>query len=70
VAGREVLPPPVLETPLMVAAHKAAVDALLELADHPASGHACDVHFGARVVQVLDAARRSLADGCRIQRAT
>jgi predicted dehydrogenase len=66
-AGREVLPPPVLQTPLLVAAHQAALDALLDLADHTAGGHPCDVHFGARVVQVLDAARRSLAEGCRIE---
>jgi predicted dehydrogenase len=65
-AGREVLPPPSLETPVMVAAHQAALDALLGLADRPDRNHACDVHFGARVVEVLDAARRSLADGCRI----
>jgi predicted dehydrogenase len=66
-AGREVLPPPSLETPNMVAAHQAALDALLDLADRPASGHACDVHAGARVVDVLDAARRSLANGCRVE---
>ncbi len=46
---------------------QAALDALLDLADHPERGHACDVHFGARVVAVLDAARRSLANGCRIE---
>jgi predicted dehydrogenase len=66
-AGREVLPPPSLEPPRMVAAHQAALDALLDLADHPDRGHACDVHFGARVVEVLDAARRSIASGCRIE---
>jgi predicted dehydrogenase len=69
-AGREVLPTPALETPNMVTAHQAALDALLELADQPARGHPCDVHFGARVVEVLDAARRSLADGCRLELAT
>jgi len=69
-AGREVLPPPVLETPLLVAAHQAALDALLDLADHPARGHPCDVHFGARVVEVLDAARRSLTEGRRIELTT
>jgi predicted dehydrogenase len=66
-AGREVLPPPDLATPRIVAAHQAALDALLDLANQPARGHACDVHFGARVVEVLDAARRSLATGCRIE---
>jgi predicted dehydrogenase len=64
-AGREVLPPPSLDTPRMVAAHRVALDALLELADQPGRGHPCDVHFGARVVEVLDAARRSMASGCR-----
>jgi len=66
-AGREVLPTPSLEPPLMVAAHQTALSALLDLADHPDRGHPCDVHFGARVVDVLDAARRSIANGCRIE---
>ena len=69
-AGREVLPAPSLEPPLMVAAHQAALDALLGLGNHPDRGHACDVHFGARVVEVLDAARRSIVNGCRIEVAT
>jgi predicted dehydrogenase len=69
-AGREVLPSPSLETSNMVAAHQAALDALLDLADRPGRGHACDVHFGARVVDVLDAARRSLDSGCRIELAS
>jgi len=64
-AGRDVLPPPSLETPLVVAAHQAALDALLTLADQQGRGHPCDVRFGARVVEVLDGARRSLANGCR-----
>jgi hypothetical protein len=51
----------------MVAAHQAGLDALLDLAHHPGRGHPCYVHFGARVVEVLDAARRSLVNGCRIQ---
>jgi predicted dehydrogenase len=66
-AGREVLPSPALETPNMVVAHQAALDAVLDVANHPARGHACDVHFGARVVEVLDAAQRSLANGGRIE---
>jgi predicted dehydrogenase len=69
-AGREVLPPPALETPRMVAAHQAALDALVEFAEQPGRGHPCDVHFGAQVVAVLDAAQRSLASGCRIELAT
>jgi predicted dehydrogenase len=69
-AGREVLPPPSLETPRIVAAHQAALEALVDLAANPGSGHPCDVHFGARVVAVLDAAQRSIATGCRIDLAS
>ena len=34
-AGREVLPTASLETPRLVAAHQAALDTLLDLADRP-----------------------------------
>jgi hypothetical protein len=30
-------------------------------------GHPCDVQFGARIVQVLDAAQRSLTNACRVE---
>jgi predicted dehydrogenase len=65
--GRQTLPEPSLENTLVVAAHQAALDALIDLAAHSQRGHPCDVHFGARVVEVLDAAQRSLASGCRVE---
>ncbi len=65
--GRQTLPEPSLENTRVVAAHQAALDALIDLAVHPLRGHPCDVHFGARVVEVLDAAQRSLASGCRVE---
>jgi predicted dehydrogenase len=46
-----------------VVAHRAALEALIELAARPESGHPCDVHFGARVVEVLAAAEQSLTTG-------
>jgi predicted dehydrogenase len=65
--GRETLPPTSLEPTRVVAAHQAGVDALLDVVAQPRRGHPCDVHFGARVVEVLDAAQRSLASGCRVE---
>ena len=44
-------------------AHGLALDALVDLAAQPGAGHPCDVHFGARVVEVLAAAEQSLATG-------
>jgi len=44
-------------------AHGVALDALVDLAAKPGAGHPCDVHFGARVVEVLAAAEESLATG-------
>jgi len=58
--GRETAPSAPADT---VAAHQAALDALIALAANPSAGHPCDVHFGARVVEVLAAAEASLADG-------
>jgi hypothetical protein len=49
----------------VVAAHAAALDALMAQIEQPGSGHACDVHFGRRVVQILAAAERSLSSGQR-----
>jgi predicted dehydrogenase len=46
-----------------VAAHGAALDALIEQTRQPAAGHPCDVHFGARVVEILAAAEESLRSG-------
>jgi hypothetical protein len=44
-------------------AHGLALDALVDLAARPGAGHPCDVHFGARVVEILAAAEQSLATG-------
>lgn len=49
------------------AAHRVALDVLIEQAEHPGSGHPCDVHFGARVVEVLAAAEQSLQTGRRVE---
>jgi predicted dehydrogenase len=50
-----------------VVAHGLALDALVDLAAEPGAGHPCDVHFGARVVEVLSAAEESLATGRRVE---
>jgi predicted dehydrogenase len=56
--GREAAPAGPFDALL---AHGVALDALLDLAARPGAGHPCDVHFGARVVEVLAAAEESLA---------
>ncbi len=48
-------------------AYRAALDALLEQAASGQPGHACDVHFGAHVVEVLAGAERSLRTGQRVE---
>jgi hypothetical protein len=48
----------------IVAAHQQALDALLAQIHGREVGHACDVHFGARVVEVLAAAEQALQSGC------
>lgn len=60
-AGRETLPQNPLDQTQIVAAHQRALDALMDLAQHPVDGHPCDVHVGARFVEVLAAAEQSLA---------
>jgi predicted dehydrogenase len=47
-------------------AHSAALDALIEQASSSSPAHPCDVHFGARVVEVLAAAEESLRSGRRV----
>src|SRR5581483_9158648 len=59
-AGRETAP---ATTGAALAAHSAALSALIEQANSPAPRHPCDVHFGARVVDVLAAAEQSLHTG-------
>lgn len=61
--GREVAP----TTPAdPVQAHSAALDALITQAEGPTRRHPCDVHFGARVVEVLAAAEEALRTGSRV----
>ncbi len=66
-SGRMIAPSAPLDTPQQVAAHGAALDALIDQIEQPGSGHPCDVHFGRRVVQILDAAERSLKSGRMLQ---
>jgi predicted dehydrogenase len=61
--GREVAPPGPFDP---VQAHAAALDALIDQAAAAQPRHPCDVHFGARVVEVLAAAEESLRDGRRV----
>jgi predicted dehydrogenase len=49
-----------------VEAHTAALDALIEQSAASKPAHPCDVHFGARVVEVLAAAEESLRSGRKI----
>lgn len=65
--GRESLPVTPLETSMVIGAHLAALDGLLSQVAKGERSHPCDVQFGARVVQVLDAAQRSLTNGCRVE---
>lgn len=55
-----------LGLPRVIQAHQAATDALITQIEQPGTGHPCDVHFGARVVQVLAAAEQSLVSGCLV----
>jgi predicted dehydrogenase len=66
-AGRLVAAPVSADPARARAAHRAALDALIDQTRHPGAGHACDVHFGARVVEVLAAAEQSLASGHAVQ---
>jgi predicted dehydrogenase len=65
--GRETLSPRSLDLIHVLAAHRAALDALIDRAGHPNRSHPCDVHRGARVVEVLHAAQQSLSSGCRVE---
>ena len=58
--GRETAPAGPFD-PLV--AHGVALDALADQAAQARPAHPCDVHFGARVVEVLAAAEQSLATG-------
>lgn len=62
-SGRLAAPSSALDKSQLVEAHGAALDALINQIARPGTGHACDVRFGLRVVQVLAAAERSLATG-------
>jgi predicted dehydrogenase len=61
--GREAAPTGAADP---VQAHSAALDALIDQVSASTPGHACDVHFGARVVEVLAAAEESLRTGRRV----
>jgi hypothetical protein len=65
--GRITAPASSSDMARVVAAHQAALDALIDLAEQPGAGHPCDVHFGARVVEILAAAEQSLASGRQVQ---
>jgi predicted dehydrogenase len=60
-SGRMTAPSTALERAQIIEAHGAALDALINQINKPGTGHACDVRFGLRVVQILGAAERSLA---------
>ena len=62
--GREIAPAGSIDP---VVAHGAALDALIEQAAAPEPVHPCDVHFGARIVEVLAAAEESLRTGQRVR---
>jgi predicted dehydrogenase len=65
-SGRETAPATPLGTAGIVSAHQAAIDALIGQIEQPGSGHACDIHFGVRVVEILAAAEESLTTGRRV----
>ena len=60
-SGRMTAPSKALERAQIIEAHSAALDALINQIERPGTGHACDVRFGLRVVQILGAAERSLS---------
>jgi predicted dehydrogenase len=61
--GRMPAPMAVLSTAESITAHHVALDALIDQSRQTDPAHPCDVHFGARVVAILAAARDSLASG-------
>jgi predicted dehydrogenase len=66
-SGRMTAPAAGLQPSQVVEAHGTAMDALIGQIERRGSGHPCDVHFGRRVVQILDAAERSLMTGQMVQ---
>ena len=64
--GRESAPTTPLDTAGIISAHEAAVDALIGQIERPGSGHACDIRFGVRVVEILAAAEESIVTGRRV----
>ena len=55
---------PMTEQTDVIQAHGAALESLMRLAQQAHPAHPCDIHLGARVVEVLSAAEQSLANGC------
>ncbi|MCA1646111.1 MAG: Gfo/Idh/MocA family oxidoreductase [Chloroflexi bacterium] len=66
-SGRMSAPSASLQPAQVVDAHSSAIDALIGQIERPGTGHACDVHFGRRVVQILAGAEESLSSGCKVQ---
>jgi predicted dehydrogenase len=62
--GRATAPAQRLSDADVAATHRRALDVLISGIDRPGIGADCDVHFGARVVEVLAAAEQALATGC------
>lgn len=62
--GRELAPSGSVDP---VLAHASALDALVTAASSSSPAHPCDVHFGARVVEVLAAAEEALRQGRRVE---
>jgi predicted dehydrogenase len=65
--GRATAPVERLSDADVAATHQRAVDALMLAIEQPGVSTACDVHFGARVVEVLAAAEQALATGCAVK---
>ncbi len=62
-SGRMTAPSRALDRSQVIEAHSAALDALIGQIERPGTTHPCDVRFGLRVVQILEATARSLASG-------
>jgi predicted dehydrogenase len=66
-AGRLAAPMGALSDGDSIGAHHRALDALVDQSQQAEPSHPCDVRLGARIVEVLAAARQSLITGCEVQ---